>query len=133
MLLTRIMLKTDNIKKYIAGKESTIKEVIKVIDNNKEGIAFIVDKNKKLLGTISDGDIRRFLFKNGNVNSQCSSVMNRSYIYLKKDLPEEATLLIQENRIRHIPLLDKSRKLIKVFVSDTIYDFRQEVIAVIMA
>ncbi|OQA89338.1 MAG: D-glycero-alpha-D-manno-heptose 1-phosphate guanylyltransferase [Elusimicrobia bacterium ADurb.Bin231] len=127
------MLRIDNIKKYITAKESTLKEVVKVIDSNREGIAFVVEKNNKLIGTITDGDVRRFILKNGDINTRCNVVMNRRYLYIRKDSPEEALRLIQTNRIRHIPLVGNGRKLQKIFVSDTLYDQHNKVIAVIMA
>ena len=50
-----------NINKLLVNLESSIYEVL-VIQNGNAQIALVVD-NKKLLGTISDGDIRRSILK----------------------------------------------------------------------
>lgn len=127
------MIRTGDIKKFIVNKKSTIKEVLKVIDQNKDGIALVVEKDLRLLGTITDGDVRRFILKNGDINLRCDRVINTRYVYTKKDSIEEVKRLMGENRIRHIPLLGKGKKLIKFFISDTIYDFHQRLVAVVMA
>jgi CBS domain-containing protein len=78
------MVKTDDIKKYIVYNKSSVREVLKAIDQNKEGIAFVVDDNLTLLGTISDGDIRRFILKGGDISLNCEEIMNPSYIYVEE-------------------------------------------------
>ena len=55
-----------NINKLLVNLESSIYEVLEVIQNGNAQIALVVD-NKKLLGTISDGDIRRSILKKGNL------------------------------------------------------------------
>ena len=55
------MKNIDGIKLNI---NSTIKEALKIIDSGAMRIALVVDSNNKLLGTLSDGDIRRGLLKN---------------------------------------------------------------------
>jgi len=127
------MIRAEKIRKFIARKGSTVRDVLRVIDQNKEGIALVVDKNLRLLGTITDGDVRRFVLKNGDLDSKCESVMNRTYVYTRKDSLEEVDRLIGQTRVRHVPLLGTGKKLIKVFVSDAIGDSRQQVIAVVMA
>jgi len=127
------MIRTEDINKFIVNKKATIKEVLKVIDRNKEGIALVVDDNLRLLGTITDGDIRRFILRNGDVNISCEKVMNTAYVCAKNDYEKDIISLLKEHRIRHIPLLDKNKRLIKLFVSDKIYDLSKEVTAVIMA
>ena len=53
-----------NIKDIIVKESISILEVLKIIDKSSKQIAIVVDDNDKLLGTISDGDIRRALLKN---------------------------------------------------------------------
>ena len=125
------MVKTDDIKKYIVYNKSSVMDVLKAIDQNKEGIAFVVDDNLTLLGTISDGDIRRFILKGGDISLNCEEIMNPSYIYVEEYNYDEIKRLMAEYKIRHIPLLKDEKVLDKVCVSENSYAFN--VIAVIMA
>jgi CBS domain-containing protein len=53
-----------NLEDIIVRESTSILEVLKIIDASSKKIAIIVDNEKKLLGTISDGDIRRAILKN---------------------------------------------------------------------
>ena len=127
------MIRAEKFEKFIAKKGSAVKEVLRVIDRNKEGVALVVNSNLKLLGVITDGDVRRFILKQGDLDSKCETVMSHSYVYTRKDSLEEVERLMGETGVRHVPLLGKGNKLIKVFVSDVISDLSQRVVAVIMA
>ena len=50
---------------YLLKLDNTIRQAIACIDQGRFGIAIVVDGDGKLLGTITDGDIRRRLFKQG--------------------------------------------------------------------
>jgi CBS domain-containing protein len=63
------------------------------------GVALVVDKNLKLLGIITDGDVRRFILRHGDPDSKCETVMNRAYVYTRKDSLEEVERLIGETNV----------------------------------
>ncbi len=48
----------ENLKQYLGNAELTVVDVMRKIDNNNKGILYIVDENGKLLGSLTDGDIR---------------------------------------------------------------------------
>ena len=48
-----------NVSELTVSPENTIREVIACIDRNEKGIALVVDEARKLLATLTDGDIRR--------------------------------------------------------------------------
>ena len=52
-----------NIEDITVKESISILEVMKIIDESSKQIAIVIDENNKLLGTISDGDIRRALLK----------------------------------------------------------------------
>ncbi|UCC95522.1 MAG: NTP transferase domain-containing protein [Candidatus Omnitrophota bacterium] len=127
------MIRAEDLKKFIVSKKASIRDALKTIDANKEGIALIVDEKKRLLGTITDGDIRRFILKNGDIDAKCAKVMNTSFVHTKKDSPQDIKQLMAEYRIRHIPVLGKHKELLQFIVSDTLYDAHREIVAVVMA
>ena len=58
-----------NIEKIKITIDSTIKQALKVISDGAIQIGIVVDKKDKLLGTLTDGDIRRGFLKGLNINS----------------------------------------------------------------
>ena len=64
-----------NWKKAILRQTDTMNDVIQVLNNESFRIALIVDNNERLVGTVTDGDIRRGMLKNFSMNSASSDFM----------------------------------------------------------
>ena len=104
------------IKKIIISFNCSIFEAIKLINRNTFGICFVVDNKKKLIGSISDGDIRRKIIKKYDFSKPVSKIMNKkvkSFHYLKN--PEKIFKSLNEN-IKIIPLLNDHHEVVD-FVS----------------
>ena len=63
---------------FLVREEDTVKDVMKVIDHAGFGIALVIDKDRKLKGTVTDGDIRRSILNGADVKQHVSEIMNRS-------------------------------------------------------
>ena len=74
------MIREANLKQFKIKKTATIKAALRMIEANKEGIVLVVDSAGLMVGTITDGDIRRYILKDGDIQSHCSAVMNKKYI-----------------------------------------------------
>lgn len=125
------IIKPDDIKKYKVHDDVSIKKVLRKIDKNKQGVAFVVDDNDALLGTITDGDVRRYILKGGDLDVDCAIVMNKSYASVESFNNDEIIHLMAEHGIKHVPLLTGKKKLEKIFKAEEIND--SNVVAVIMA
>ena len=66
---------------------STMLETLRLIDNNGQGISFVVSEGNKLLGTITDGDIRRSLLNGVDLSASVDKIMNINYYALPPDAP----------------------------------------------
>ncbi len=84
-----------SISKYFINPNSKLEYALKKISKSGEKILIVVDKNKKLLGTITDGDIRRSILKNNDLTKSIKSVFNSHPIYfLKEKISREKILKI---------------------------------------
>lgn len=107
--------------KIFLNKELTIKKSIGRIEKSKKKILFFINKKNEIIGTLTDGDIRRAILKNINLNSSVEKIIKRKFVYLnynssKKDINE----IFKKKKITALPLL-KKKKLIKI-----IYKFQTE-------
>ena len=71
------------LQKFIVQVPIKISKILKKININEKGIVFIVDKNFKIKGSISDGDIRRYLLRGGRLSKiiqLSSSLINKKII-----------------------------------------------------
>ncbi len=124
-----------NWKRNILPDSSTIKQALARL--NEIGIAssvlFITDDSQKLLGSITDGDIRRGLLGNMGVGDSITSIMNVNCrrIY-KNNIDNNAVRKYRAEGILSIPVVDEQQCIIDVL---NLNDFKEiiPVDAVIMA
>ena len=79
-----LSITNKNKKNFALKKNSSIKEALKLISKNLERICFVVDNKNKLIGSISDGDIRRALIKGCKINEKVTNVYNKDFIFLQE-------------------------------------------------
>ena len=94
------------ITKTLARSDFSIKQVMRVIDQNGLGTAFIVNKQGKFVGLVTDGDIRRALLKGVSLEDPISKIMNRNAIVVRTPFTKEKihNLVKREEVRRKIPL-----------------------------
>jgi nucleoside-diphosphate-sugar epimerase len=68
----------------IATSNSTIKEVMRLIDHSGLRVAYIIDESKKLIGAVSDSEIRRSILKGADVNDQVEGIINTNPVVLNE-------------------------------------------------
>jgi dTDP-glucose pyrophosphorylase len=108
-----------NISQIFLLSNSTIGEALSVIDSGAVKIALVVDSDNKLLGTLSDGDIRRGLLRKKTLNDTIEDVYFKVPITANKNSPKESlTNLCSINKIGQIPIVDADKKIIDLFVLD---------------
>jgi dTDP-glucose pyrophosphorylase len=108
-----------DIEKVKIDPSSTIGNALRVIDSGAVKIALVVDINDKLLGTLSDGDIRRGLLRKKNLNDNIKDVFSKNPITAKKGSSKQDLLqLCSINQIGQVPIIDDNQNIIDLFVID---------------
>ena len=109
----------NNIKKFEITKKTTIHQALKVISNGGAQIALVVDKKRRLLGTLTDGDIRSALLRGQSLHSSVKSVFSKKPIVAKKNYTKKQLFqLAVANKIHQIPVIDENRIVIDMHVVD---------------
>tara|TARA_Y100000591_G_scaffold333291_1_gene375397 strand:+ start:10906 stop:11952 length:1047 start_codon:yes stop_codon:yes gene_type:complete len=101
-------------------KECTVKQAIEGLNESGLRILLVVNEEDELLGTVTDGDIRRAILTGISVENKVTDIMNKNPIYVKKNEQDEVIKsLMIENNILSIPVLENG-KVIDLKVSDII-------------
>jgi len=104
-----------NMKKIKLSERASIKEALKVIGEGAIKLAIVVDDNDRLIGTLSDGDIRRGLLKGLGTNDPIQSLIVKEPIVIKNKESKEQTLkLAISKKVHHIPVVDDNGVLINI-------------------
>jgi dTDP-glucose pyrophosphorylase len=104
-------------KKHLIPDTASIRDALAALDNLRQAslTLFVLNQGEQMVGTLTDGDIRRGLLKDIPITHPISEVMNRSFSFLKAG---EFTLgeiqKLRQNKIYLIPFLDKEKKVRKV-------------------
>jgi len=95
---------------------STIENALSVIDIGAIKIAVVIDLDDKLLGTLSDGDIRRGLLRKKTMSDTIEDIYRRTPTFARHGCSREDLIgLCRLNSISYIPILDDEGKLIDLF------------------
>tara|TARA_B100001175_G_scaffold306129_1_gene303890 strand:+ start:1087 stop:2133 length:1047 start_codon:yes stop_codon:yes gene_type:complete len=97
------------------SKNASIEEALKVIGDGAMQIALVVDKSDRLIGTLTDGDIRRGLLKGLDLKSSIESITFKTPTIAKESDTKEMILkLAISKKLNHIPIIDESGKVIGI-------------------
>lgn len=104
-----------NINNILVNETTSIKETLKIIDEGTFRIAIVVDSNKKLLGTINDGDIRRALLNGQDLENTIENVYYKTpTICNVNDSKETIIKKAILNKVYQIPIVDNNHKFIDI-------------------
>lgn len=107
------MILHKNLKDIIVTKKTNILKIAKIIDKNGFNGVFVCEKNNKLVGIITDSDLRKLILKNQfSKNLIAEKIMNKNYLSIsqKINLSDYEKILINSEKAL-IPIL-KSKILI---------------------
>jgi len=98
-------------------QEATIIDALKKLNNLPSlQTLFVFDNKNKIVGTLTDGDIRRGLIQGYRLDTSISKIMFTNFNYLTKDKNEFYKLkTFREKRLKAVPLLDSEKRLIKIY------------------
>lgn len=104
-----------NLSQCLISPKASIKSAMRKMQQSNQTTLFVTDGQRKLVGAMTDGDIRRSLLKNGNLKGSVISCCNRSPISLTAPYDKQfARGMILDNEIEHLAIVDKNKCVIEV-------------------
>lgn len=95
-------------EKAIVSKDTTIKQALQLIDSLAGQTLFVVNSHNKMVGTISDGDIRRALINDFATSSKIEDVMLTSFKFLRSnDFSLDRLQTLKLLKIQYVPMLNE--------------------------
>jgi len=108
-------------KDVIVKINTSIGEAIKILDSSALQILMVTDVENKLVGTITDGDIRRAILQNFKFDNPIFDIMNKNPIVVSDKIAKsEALDLMRLNKLRQLPIITENAKIIGLHVWDEI-------------
>ena len=103
-----------DINKYIVSEDMPIKSVMKVIDELSGAVLFVC-KEGVLCATVSDGDIRRHILNDSDLNDPVSKAANYNpiYSYIGNSIMYSRQIM-KKHEIDALPIVDRNKKLVRI-------------------
>ncbi len=111
------------IKKLLVTPEIPIKEAMKKMDMNGEKILFVIDKlTQRFLGSLTDGDIRRWILSNGSLRESVLKVFNQTPRWVDQEYKiSQVKKMMLTDKLEQIPVVDNQAKLVDVLLWENVF------------
>ena len=125
----------SNVRNIVLNKEDTILRALELLDLHALRIVLVVDENNHLLGSITDGDIRRGLLKGQDLHASVESVMHTSPYSIEEDklTNRQVFEIMREKRYLALPVIKNGQLVNIITLDDLIRTKRKENPIFIMA
>jgi len=95
--------------------EATLFDVVRAIEQSRRRIAVVVDTSGKLLGTLTDGDVRRCLLAGGDLKTPAIEAMNRDPVSAPVGSPAGYLLdLMKRANVMALPMVDPQGSYVRL-------------------
>lgn len=103
-------------KEHLILMGSTIREALLCLNElAHDAILFVVDEDEKLIGALTDGDVRRGLIKGFTIDSLVDDIIQSNPRYITKGESNLAKIIdYRENNFRIVPVLDENHRVVNV-------------------
>ena len=106
----------EQLEKFLGTTSMTIVDAMGKIDANAKGILFLVEEQGVLTGCITDGDIRRWLIKSGDLSATVDNAMMKTPKFLYEEEKEEAESFMKQKKITAVPILNEKKQVLDVVI-----------------
>jgi len=112
---------TTDIEKLCISENSSVRDAMRAIEGGEMQLALVVDADRRLVATVTDGDLRRGMLNGLNLDAPVSDVMWRNPTTMPVSAGRPAARrLMREKRLHHVPLVDADRRIIDLVWIDEI-------------
>jgi perosamine synthetase len=110
-------LMKDRVRNALLAPDRSLHDALKVINESDVQIALIVSETGRLLGTVTDGDIRRAILRGVGLDQPVSGIMNRKPMTVspRADTQEIRRIFI-ESKLKHVPVVDDTGRLLDILL-----------------
>lgn len=109
---------------FFISKDLSIKGSMKQMDITGKKILFVTDKHCRLLGAVTDGDVRRWILADGSLGKKVEKIYNKNPKFIEKNIIKgksvtEVNKMVLKNGVEATPIVDERKRVIDIhFLKD---------------
>ncbi len=110
-------------KDFVLRPDTRIIDAVRAIDASELQIALVADAEGRLCGTLTDGDVRRGILRGLELDRPVAEIMEREPLCMSADSNRMERLnMMRQARIRHMPLVDQDRRIVRLETLDQLLE-----------
>ena len=102
----------------LISENKKICTALEILNQTQTGIVLVINRDQRLIGTLTDGDIRRGLLKGKVLDDFVTEIMNKDFSFAYESDSVIYKKKIFNRGILHLPILDKENRVIKLLISE---------------
>jgi dTDP-glucose pyrophosphorylase/predicted transcriptional regulator len=107
----------NSFQNILISPDKSIRETLKIIDADAFHIALVINNKDELIGTVTDGDIRRGILKGIGLDEEVAKVMNSKPIMTNIGTSsKECEAIMAKYKINHLPVLNDKKQVVDIAV-----------------
>ncbi len=108
---------------FLIPADFAVKQAMRQLESSAGKILFVVDKHQKLIGSVTDGDIRRWILNKGDLDHSIDQVCNLSPFTVTPGYTKAFVKgVMKKEKIHCIPVLDDSKTVIELLFWDVLFE-----------
>lgn len=117
----------EEIEKFTASPDIELVDAMRKIDKNSYGVLYIIDEAEKLIGCLSDGDIRRYIIRTGTVSGKAQEIMNKTPKFVCESEGYKAKQYIKKYIIRSLPVVSQNGQIVDIIFRSNNHSFDEKI------
>lgn len=105
----------DNVSENVVYVTHSIREVMLIFQRSKHKTLYVIDEKNKYLGSITEGDLRRFIIAKNKLPNGLNDIINRSSFTIMEDDCETERMIFQSEALGPVPILNNSEQIVGFF------------------
>ena len=119
-----MMQNNNNYIKQLLKPEDSIEKAMGLIDEISGKCLFIIDEKRRLLGSLTDGDIRRSILAGSSFKNNVLNICNRDphFIFENELEKDKINKIMKLNYLESLPILNKNKVILNIINNENIND-----------
>ncbi len=106
------MILKNLLEKIIIDEQLSLRKALSILDEAGTRIVLVVDAGRILRGVITDGDVRRYILRNGSLDIPVLQIMNKDFVFLGEGETHQVQESFQKHQVTHIPIVDAEGRVV---------------------
>jgi dTDP-glucose pyrophosphorylase len=109
-------------KQNTIKQNSTLIDAVRTIESSAKRLAVVIDQETRVIGTLTDGDIRRSVLDGYDLNTPVTKAMNKKPIVSRAGVSDSVLQkILIKNQIRSIPIVDEDNRYLRTLYETQLY------------